>query len=120
MIKRFNRRIASGAATVLFFVGGLWCFLAVMHRIDGPDDFHDTLVADLFVGIPIAVGVIFKWVADRRLEAGWNWNLQRRVILALGIWAATALVLIGWHCQQIAARGGTDILRQWLHDFWKS
>jgi hypothetical protein len=120
MIRPFHRRIVSGVAVVFFIVGGLWCFLAVMHRIDGPDDFHGTLVADLFVGIPITTGVILKWVADRGLEAGRKRNLQRMVILALGIWAAAALVLIAWHCQQIAARGGTDILRQWLQDFWKS
>jgi uncharacterized membrane-anchored protein YitT (DUF2179 family) len=107
-----RRRIASVVAIVFITVGGLLCFFALVHRIDGPDDFRGTLIWDLLIGIPIAVGVWFKTARKR--------GVFRSGMVAFGIWAVIASVFIAWHCQQIAARGGTDILRQWLQDFWHS
>lgn len=106
-----SHRMVTVFAVVLIAFGGLLCFFALVHRIDGPDDFHGALAWDLFVGIPVSIGIWLK--SAQRCRA------LRRGMIAFGVWAAIATVFIIWHCQQIAARGGTNILRQWLQDFWR-
>ncbi|EEF60029.1 hypothetical protein [Pedosphaera parvula] len=99
-------------AIMLLVFGVLMCVFSLVYRIDGPDDFRSILVWDLFVGIPVAIGF---W-----LLRAWNGGALRSGFHAFGVWAVTAAVFIGWHCQQIALRAGLNILLQWLQGLWHS
>ena len=101
-------------AFVLLLVTLFFGFFAFVCRIDGEDEFRIILAYDVLLGIPAALAAMFTFLGRRNARKNWRRSLLLGMLLLVFVWMTVAILFIVWHCRQIAARGGTDVLLEWL------